>query len=104
MDELNDRFGKIPEEIINLIEVAKIKHQCKKLAIERIEAKKDGIVISFKDNKFKNPDKLLEMIFSSNSQIKINSGQKVLFLFNQKTLSSKITASFLVIKKLQEIS
>jgi transcription-repair coupling factor (superfamily II helicase) len=101
--ELADRFGKVPAEIINLFEVAKLKHICKKLEIERLEASSEGIVIAFKNNKFKNPDKLLALIFSSKNKIKIHLGQRVLFILDIKTVENKIAAAFIVVKKLEEL-
>lgn len=101
--EMSDRFGKIPEEIMNLMEIAKLKSHCKKLGIERLEAALDGILISFKENKFQNPDELLKMIFSSKNTIKIHTNQRVLFLCDIKSVTSKISSSFVVIKKLENL-
>jgi transcription-repair coupling factor (superfamily II helicase) len=67
-NEMTDRFGKIPAEIINLMEVAKLKWSCKKVAVERVEAHPEGILIGLKDNKFANPDKLLQTVFSSKNK------------------------------------
>ena len=103
INEMTDRFGKIPPEILNLMEVAKIKSACKKVGIERLEAVYEGILISFKNNKFGNPDKLLALIFASNSKIKIHAGQRVLFSCDVKSHESKISSSFSVIKKLEEL-
>jgi transcription-repair coupling factor (superfamily II helicase) len=99
--ELKDRFGEVPQEVLNLIEIAKLKHACKKLDIERLEAISQGIVISFRDNKFKNPDKLLQMIFSSNNKIKLHNNQRVLFTISDE--ENKLDFSFKVIKKLEEL-
>ncbi len=101
--EMLDRFGKIPDEVINLMEIAKLKHICRKLDIERLEAIANGIVVSFKDNKFKNPDKLLQAVFSKNSQIKIHNGQKLLFLLDVSTFSAKIDSAFMAVKKLENL-
>lgn len=100
-NEMTDRFGKIPAEILNLMEIAKLKHACKKLCVERIEAISDGILISFKNNQFQNPDKLLALIFSSGNKVKLHAGQRVLFVADTKSQESKISAAFAVIKKLE---
>lgn len=52
-DELIDRFGNIPEETKNLIEIAKIKILCKKLGITKIAQKLSGIVFNFSAENFK---------------------------------------------------
>jgi transcription-repair coupling factor (superfamily II helicase) len=96
--EMIDRFGKMPDEVRNLMEVGHLKYQCKKIGIERLENVKDGILISFKDNKYNDPDRLLKMIFSSGGKIKISAGQKVLFVV--RPVETKIQAAFSVVEKL----
>jgi len=98
-----DRFGKIPPEVLNLIKVANLKHQCQKVGVERLEATKDGILVGFKNNQFANPDKLLAMIFASTNKIKLQAGQRVLFTEKFNTEESKIHSAFAVIKKLEAI-
>ncbi|MBL6665095.1 MAG: transcription-repair coupling factor [Rickettsiales bacterium] len=102
LEEMTDRFGKVPDEVNNLMEVAKLKSQCQKLNIQKLEATKTGILIEFKNNKFKNPDKLMELIFSSNSQIKLQPNQKILFLYpNLSSHHQKLKSSFETIKELE---
>ena len=103
IDEMNNRFGKIPEEILNLIEITKLKHLCKKLGIEKFESTSDGLVLGFKNNQFRNPEKLLTMIFASKNKIKLHTGQRVLFVCNTSSTQNKISSAFAVIKKLEEL-
>ena len=103
VNELTDRFGKIPPEVLNLIEVSKMKWACKKVGVEKLEANSEGIIVSFSDNKFANPDALLKMVFSSKNQIKIHQGQKIFFTQNTKSTDSKIVAANKVIQQLQEL-
>ncbi len=102
-NEMNDRFGKLPQEVKNLMEVARLKWSCRKVGVERIETISDGIVISFKDNKFANPDALLKMVFSSKNQIKIHQGHKILFVCDIKNPDNKIVAAQRVIEQLQKL-
>ncbi len=103
IDEMNNRFGKIPEEILNLIEITKLKHLCKKLGIEKFESTSEGLVLGFKNNQFRNPEKLLTMIFASKNKIKLHTGQRVLFVCNTSSTQNKISSAFAVIKKLEEL-
>lgn len=58
---LEDKFGAVPQEVRNLIEIAKIRETCKQKRILKLEY--DGILnISFFENKFYNPDKLIGLI------------------------------------------
>lgn len=52
IDELIDRFGNMPKEVENLINVARIKYLAKNLHIEKITSKKAFAVITFSANKF----------------------------------------------------
>ncbi len=101
--EMIDRFGKIPEEILNLMEVARLKFACKKVGVERLETISDGILISFKDNKFAAPESLMQMIFSSKNQIKLHAGQKVFFICDVKSTSLKISTANQVLGKLEQL-
>ena len=50
IDEIIDRFGNMPEELENLIDIARIKYLAKGLQIEKIVSKKTAVVFSFQPN------------------------------------------------------
>ena len=58
IDEIIDRFGNMPEELNNLIEVARIKNMCKKANVLKISEKKNrvtgsqNVVFYFDKDKF----------------------------------------------------
>jgi transcription-repair coupling factor (superfamily II helicase) len=81
--ELADRFGKIPEEVNNLLEISNIKIQAKKANISKIESKGMDIMIEFKDQNKVNIDALLKMVFSSKGKIKLE-GERLIFVNHQK--------------------
>jgi transcription-repair coupling factor (superfamily II helicase) len=97
INEMNDRFGKIPKEIFNLLIVAKIKNTCKNLGVNSIEVSNDGVIIGFKNNNFNNPNALLEMVMKSNGKIKITKNHKLHFIID------KIQEEQIKIDKVQEI-
>ena len=68
--ELESRFGKVPQEIYNLLEIAKIKDLCKQCNITKLELNGDYIDISFYDDKYKNPDYLIEIIKQGKAKMK----------------------------------
>ncbi len=47
IDEMIDRFGNMPSEIENLIEIARIKMLCKKHQISRVQSKRNFVVFTF---------------------------------------------------------
>ena len=52
IDEMIDRYGAMPEEVNNLLEVARIKEICKKLKILKVLQKKESIVFFFQEKEF----------------------------------------------------
>ena len=57
--ELEDRFGSIPDSVINLLDIVVLKQYCKKCNIQKLDAGDKGFALSFKDNHFARPDKLI---------------------------------------------
>ena len=51
-DEIIDRYGEIPKEALNLLEIARIKNLARAVNVIKIAQKIDGIVFLFDKNKF----------------------------------------------------
>ena len=47
IDEMIDRFGNMPDEIENLIEIARIKILCKKSKISKVQSRRNFVVFTF---------------------------------------------------------
>ncbi len=52
-DEMIDRFGEMPKEAENLLQIARIKNKCRNLKISKISQKQDQIVFMFEAEYFK---------------------------------------------------
>lgn len=46
-EDIIDRFGKMPKEVNNLLEIARIKGMCKNIGITKITEKQNSIVFNF---------------------------------------------------------
>ncbi len=68
--ELIDRFGKLPQDVINLAKILKIKEKCKSLQIKSLEVGSKGITIKFREGKVENISGLLAFIESDKKNIK----------------------------------
>ena len=53
--ELIDRFGPLPAEVENLLQIIAIKRRCREAGVERVEAGPKGAVITLRGNRFANP-------------------------------------------------
>ena len=76
-EELFDRFGPPPHEVDNLLITLMIKNKCLSNKINLIDAGHKGVLIGFKNNFFKNTDKLFEWISKSSVQLKIRPDKKL---------------------------
>ena len=57
--ELVDRFGKLPDEVENLLQVVTLKRLCRATGVEKLEAGPKGMVLQFRGNAFANPAGLI---------------------------------------------
>ena len=54
VDEIIDRYGRMPEEIENLLEITRIKNLCREKGISKISQKKDSIIFYIEVSRFDN--------------------------------------------------
>lgn len=60
--ELVDRFGSLPPEVENLLDVVVIKRLCRAAGVDRLEAGPKGMVVQFRNRQFRNPAGLLNWV------------------------------------------
>ncbi|WP_017442406.1 transcription-repair coupling factor [Rickettsia gravesii] len=78
-DEMIDRFGLLPIEFNNLLDIVKIKLLCFKLNIENLDSGDNGFVIKF----YKNADmtdKILKFVSTYSNQAKIKPDNKLVYI------------------------
>ncbi|MBV8889646.1 MAG: transcription-repair coupling factor [Alphaproteobacteria bacterium] len=80
--ELIDRFGSLPREVENLLQIIAIKRWCREAGIERVEAGPKGAVITLRHNRFANPDGLVELMQRHSGTLKLRPDQKLVYLRN----------------------
>jgi len=75
--ELVDRFGRLPEEVENLLQVVTLKRLCREAGVEKLEAGPKGMVVSFRGNKFRNPAGLVSWVQSKGGLIRLRPDHKL---------------------------
>ncbi|MDA8586863.1 transcription-repair coupling factor [Rhodobacteraceae bacterium] len=75
--ELIDRFGKLPREVNTLLLVVRIKGECKKAGIARLDTGPRGATIQFHRDKFANPAGLVEFIEDQRGLAKVKDNKIV---------------------------
>ena len=78
--ELRDRFGVLPDEVRYLFKIAAIKGYCRRANVEKVDAGPKGVVITFRDNKFAQPDRLVYFIRQHGQAAKVRPDMKVLYM------------------------
>jgi transcription-repair coupling factor (superfamily II helicase) len=78
--ELIDRFGPLPREVENLLDVIAVKQLCKAAGVEKVDAGPKGAVISFRQNRFANPQKLVTYITARPGEVKLRPDHKLVYI------------------------
>jgi transcription-repair coupling factor (superfamily II helicase) len=77
--ELVDRFGALPDEVKNLLDLVAIKRFCVSAGIEKIDAGPKGAVLAFRGNKFAKPEKLVRFIKEQAGTMKVRPDQRLVY-------------------------
>ena len=75
--ELVDRFGPLPAEVENLLQVVSLKRLCREAGVEKLDAGPKGMVLSFRGNKFRNPSGLVSWVTSKGGLIRLRPDHKL---------------------------
>ena len=94
IDEMIDRFGNMPDEIENLIDIARIKILCKKLKISKVQSRRNFVLFIFEPGEL-NID-VNELVKRYKNKIKFTQGIKP-----QITLSLDKTTEKEILKETQ---
>ncbi|WP_226780853.1 transcription-repair coupling factor [Oceaniglobus trochenteri] len=97
--ELIDRFGKLPREVNTLLLVVRIKAECKKAGIAKLDAGPKGATIQFHNDRFANPAGLVEFIGEQKGQAKVKDN-KIIVLRDWAKTGDKIKGAFAIAQDL----
>jgi transcription-repair coupling factor (superfamily II helicase) len=102
--ELRDRFGSLPDEVRYLFKVAAIKAYCRRANVEKIDTGPKGAVISFRDNKFAQPDRLVYFIRQHGQAAKVRPDMKVVFFQNWETPEERLAGTSEIMRQLANLA
>ncbi|SFH33443.1 transcription-repair coupling factor (superfamily II helicase) [Palleronia marisminoris] len=97
--ELIDRFGKLPKEVNTLLLVVRIKAECKRAGIAKLDAGPKGVTVQFHNDKFASPEGLVSFIKDQDGQAKVKDN-KIVIRRDWSKDSEKIKGSFAVAQDL----
>ncbi|WP_372893365.1 transcription-repair coupling factor, partial [Rhodosalinus sp.] len=75
--ELIDRFGELPREVNTLLVVVRIKAMCKRAHIAKLDGGPKGATVQFHEDRFPNPEGLVEFIKAQNGLAKVKDNKVV---------------------------
>ena len=78
--ELIDRFGPLPEETKQLLDVTAVKVSCKSLGISKLDAGPKGVVITFRDDTAVDPAQLMMLVRSRPGKMKLRPDSKLVVM------------------------
>jgi transcription-repair coupling factor (superfamily II helicase) len=102
--ELRDRFGVLPNEVRYLFKIAAIKGYCRRANVEKVDAGPKGAVISFRDNKFAQPDRLVYFIRQHGQAAKVRPDMKVVFLQDWETPEERLQGTTEIMRQLANLA
>jgi transcription-repair coupling factor (superfamily II helicase) len=99
-DELRDRYGELPEQAANLLEIMGVRLIAQRARVARIDAGRNIVNITFADNAGIPPDRVMTLLKRNKGTIKLISEYTIQISLPDQTLR---TAATVVKKCLQEL-
>ena len=88
--EMIDRFGSLPAEAENLLQVVALKQPCRDAGVERIEAGPKGAVVSFRKDRHANPAGLVKWITGQQGTAKLRPDHHLVFMRTWETPKQRL--------------
>jgi transcription-repair coupling factor (superfamily II helicase) len=102
--ELVDRFGALPPEVENLLDIIAIKQLCRAAGIEKVEAGPKGAVLSFRQNRFANPLGLVEFLQAQAGTAKLRTDQRLVVMRSWENDKERLTGVRRLLEQLAKIA
>ncbi|MTJ80563.1 MAG: transcription-repair coupling factor [Telmatospirillum sp.] len=102
--ELIDRFGKLPQEVENLLEIVAIKVLCKAGGVDKVDAGPKGAVISFRNNSFANPAGLVQFITGQLGTVKLRPDHKLVIQRSWDDPAARIKGLQMMMEQLAKLA
>jgi transcription-repair coupling factor (superfamily II helicase) len=108
--EMVDRFGKLPVEVEHLLQIVTIKALCRRANVEKLDAGPKGVVLSFRDNIFNNPEGLIAYMREQGSGARMRSdpkdakNQQLVFFDDWERPEERLKGTAAILRKLAGIA
>jgi transcription-repair coupling factor (superfamily II helicase) len=101
--ELVDRFGPLPEEVDNLLQVVALKRLCRDAGVEKLEAGPKGMVLTFRGNAFRNPAGLISWLSSKGGSVRLRPDHK-LAIAREMSVPERVRVAREIVQTLERLA
>jgi len=102
--ELVDRFGPMPPEVRHLLDTVVIKTLCRRANVAKIEAGPKGAVLSFRDDRFANPEGLVAYIREQGPAARVRPDMKVVLFEDWAQPEQRLAGTADILRHLVDIA
>jgi transcription-repair coupling factor (superfamily II helicase) len=102
--EMADRFGPLPDEVKHLLSTVVLKALCRRANVAKIEAGPKGAVISFRDDRFANPEGLIALIREYGRDAKVRPDMKLVLLESWERPLERLRGTTAILRRLVKIA
>lgn len=102
--ELIDRFGPIPAEVENLLDIVRIKQLCRIANVDKVEAGPKGAVIGFRKDSPPNLPGLMQWLQEARGTVKLRADQKLVAVRAWDSLPQRVRGTQAIMKQLADLS
>jgi transcription-repair coupling factor (superfamily II helicase) len=102
--ELVDRFGPMPDEVKYLLETVAVKALCRQANVAKIETGPKGAVLSFRDDRFANPEGLVAYIREQGPAARVRPDMKVVLFEDWERPEQRLAGASAILRDLVRIA
>ncbi len=102
--ELIDRFGDIPEEVDNLLDIVTIKQLCRAAGVDRIDAGPKGIVVGFYKDTPPNIPALMGWMNEKGGAVKLRHDQKLVLIRQYDNAAQRVKGAKSIMRDLSALA
>ena len=101
--ELTDRFGPVPDEVQNLLDIIGIKQLCRRTNVEKVDAGPKGAVLTFHNDHFEDPAGLVTLIAQEAGTMKLRPDHRLVYRRNWTDPAARVKGIKYLMRKLDEL-
>jgi transcription-repair coupling factor (superfamily II helicase) len=102
--ELVDRFGSTPVEVKHLLQIVAIKALCRRANVEKVEAGPKGAVLTFREDRFADPEGLVRYIHDRGPTARVRPDMKVVFFEDWEKPEARLKGTTTILRSLVNLA